>query len=42
MDLGTDPSDSDTDDDGVSDGAEGAQYLQAFKNLIENPMRLLI
>jgi pyruvate dehydrogenase E2 component (dihydrolipoamide acetyltransferase) len=26
----------------VSDGAEGAQYLQAFKNLIENPMRLLI
>jgi len=26
----------------VSDGAEGAQYLQAFKALIENPMRLLI
>lgn len=26
----------------VSDGAEGAQYLQAFKNLMENPMRLLI
>jgi pyruvate dehydrogenase E2 component (dihydrolipoamide acetyltransferase) len=26
----------------VSDGAEGAQYLQAFKTLIENPMRMLI
>ena len=26
----------------VSDGAEGAQYLQAFKNLIESPMRLLV
>ncbi len=26
----------------VSDGAEGAQYLQAFKALIEHPMRLLI
>lgn len=26
----------------VSDGAEGAQYLQAFKNLLENPMRLVI
>ena len=26
----------------VSDGAEGAQYLQAFRTLIENPMRLLI
>ncbi|MEO8609828.1 MAG: dihydrolipoamide acetyltransferase family protein [Chloroflexota bacterium] len=26
----------------VSDGAEGAQYLLAFKNLIENPMRLLV
>ncbi len=26
----------------VSDGAEGAQYLQAFKMLIENPMRLLV
>jgi pyruvate dehydrogenase E2 component (dihydrolipoamide acetyltransferase) len=26
----------------VSDGAEGAQYLQALKTLIENPMRLLI
>lgn len=26
----------------VSDGAEGAQYLQAFKALIENPMRLLV
>jgi pyruvate dehydrogenase E2 component (dihydrolipoamide acetyltransferase) len=26
----------------VSDGAEGAQFLQAFKTLIENPMRLLI
>ncbi len=26
----------------VSDGAEGAQYMQAFKALIENPMRLLI
>ncbi len=26
----------------VSDGAEGAQYLQAFKNLLESPMRLVI
>lgn len=26
----------------VSDGAEGAQYLQNFKALIENPMRLLV
>lgn len=26
----------------VSDGAEGAQFLQALKELIENPMRLLI
>jgi len=26
----------------VSDGAEGAQYMQTFKGLIENPMRLLI
>jgi pyruvate dehydrogenase E2 component (dihydrolipoamide acetyltransferase) len=26
----------------VSDGAEGAQYLQAFKRLLENPMRLLV
>jgi pyruvate dehydrogenase E2 component (dihydrolipoyllysine-residue acetyltransferase) len=26
----------------VSDGAEAAQFLQAFKTLVENPMRLLI
>jgi pyruvate dehydrogenase E2 component (dihydrolipoamide acetyltransferase) len=26
----------------ISDGAEGAAYLQAFKELLENPMRLLI
>jgi pyruvate dehydrogenase E2 component (dihydrolipoamide acetyltransferase) len=26
----------------VSDGAEGAQFLQLFRELIENPMRLLI
>lgn len=26
----------------VSDGAEGAQFLQAFKKLIENPMTLLL
>jgi pyruvate dehydrogenase E2 component (dihydrolipoamide acetyltransferase) len=26
----------------VSDGAEGAQYLQSFKQLLENPMRLVI
>ncbi|QPC82487.1 2-oxo acid dehydrogenase subunit E2 [Phototrophicus methaneseepsis] len=26
----------------VSDGAEGAQWLQYFRNLIENPMRLLV
>lgn len=26
----------------VSDGAEGAQFLQYFKGLIENPMRLLV
>ncbi len=26
----------------VSDGAEGAEFLQAFRQLIENPMRLLI
>ncbi len=26
----------------VSDGAEGARYLQRFKQLIENPMQLLI
>jgi pyruvate dehydrogenase E2 component (dihydrolipoamide acetyltransferase) len=26
----------------VSDGAEGAQFMQAFKGMIENPMRLLL
>ena len=26
----------------ISDGAEGAAYLKAFKELVENPMRLLI
>ncbi len=26
----------------VSDGAEGAQFLRAFKTLIENPLRLLV
>jgi pyruvate dehydrogenase E2 component (dihydrolipoamide acetyltransferase) len=26
----------------VSDGAEGAQFLKALKDLIENPMRLLV
>lgn len=26
----------------VSDGAEGAQFMQAFKALIENPMRLVL
>jgi pyruvate dehydrogenase E2 component (dihydrolipoamide acetyltransferase) len=26
----------------VSDGAEGAQFMQAFKSLIENPKRLLV
>jgi len=26
----------------VSDGAEGALFLQAFKKLMENPMRLLL
>ncbi len=26
----------------VSDGAEGAEYMQVFKTLIENPMRLLV
>ena len=26
----------------VSDGAEGAQFLAYFKDLIENPMRLLV
>jgi pyruvate dehydrogenase E2 component (dihydrolipoamide acetyltransferase) len=26
----------------ISDGAEGAQFLQLFRELIENPMRLLI
>jgi pyruvate dehydrogenase E2 component (dihydrolipoamide acetyltransferase) len=26
----------------ISDGAEGAQFLQHFKGLIENPMRLLV
>jgi pyruvate dehydrogenase E2 component (dihydrolipoamide acetyltransferase) len=26
----------------ISDGAEGAQWLQFFRNLIENPMRLLV
>lgn len=26
----------------ISDGAEGAQFLQLFKSLIENPMRLLV
>lgn len=26
----------------VSDGAEGAQFLQAFKKLVENPMALLL
>ncbi len=26
----------------VSDGAEGAQYLQSFKTMLENPMRMLV
>ncbi|MCZ7546475.1 MAG: 2-oxo acid dehydrogenase subunit E2 [Anaerolineae bacterium] len=26
----------------VSDGAEAAEFMQAFKRLIENPMRLLV
>jgi pyruvate dehydrogenase E2 component (dihydrolipoamide acetyltransferase) len=26
----------------VSDGAEAAQFLQTFKQLVENPMQLLI
>jgi pyruvate dehydrogenase E2 component (dihydrolipoamide acetyltransferase) len=26
----------------VSDGAEGAEYLQVFKGLIENPLQLLV
>jgi len=26
----------------VSDGAEGARFMQAFKNMLENPMRLLL
>jgi pyruvate dehydrogenase E2 component (dihydrolipoamide acetyltransferase) len=26
----------------VSDGAEGAQFLQALKKLVENPMQLLL
>jgi pyruvate dehydrogenase E2 component (dihydrolipoamide acetyltransferase) len=26
----------------VSDGAEGADYMQVFRALIENPMRLLV
>jgi pyruvate dehydrogenase E2 component (dihydrolipoamide acetyltransferase) len=26
----------------VSDGAEGAQFMQTFKKLIENPMLLLV
>lgn len=26
----------------VSDGAEGAQFLRAFKTLVENPLRLLV
>jgi len=26
----------------VSDGAEGAAFMQAFKQLIEDPMRLLL
>ena len=26
----------------VTDGAEGAQFMQAFKKLLESPMRLLI
>ena len=26
----------------ISDGAEGAAFLQAFKERVENPMRLLI
>ena len=26
----------------VSDGAEGAEYMQLFRSLIENPMRLLV
>jgi pyruvate dehydrogenase E2 component (dihydrolipoamide acetyltransferase) len=25
----------------VSDGAEGAEYMQAFRELLENPIRLL-
>jgi pyruvate dehydrogenase E2 component (dihydrolipoamide acetyltransferase) len=26
----------------VSDGVEGAQFMQAFRHLLESPMRLLI
>jgi pyruvate dehydrogenase E2 component (dihydrolipoamide acetyltransferase) len=26
----------------VSDGAEGAAYLKAFKEMLESPMRLLV
>jgi pyruvate dehydrogenase E2 component (dihydrolipoamide acetyltransferase) len=26
----------------ISDGAEGAEFLKAFKDLLENPMRLLL
>jgi pyruvate dehydrogenase E2 component (dihydrolipoamide acetyltransferase) len=26
----------------ISDGAEGAQFMQYYKELIENPMRLLV
>jgi pyruvate dehydrogenase E2 component (dihydrolipoamide acetyltransferase) len=26
----------------VTDGAEGAQFMQAFKRLLESPMRLLV
>lgn len=26
----------------VIDGAVGAQYLQAFKNIVENPLALLL
>ena len=26
----------------ISDGAEGATFLKAFKTIVENPMRLLV
>jgi hypothetical protein len=26
----------------VSDGAEGAEYMQEFRSLVENPMRLMV